>query len=153
MCWILSDNTALDCLDIKHMVWSMITAIIWLQSAEQLSQPWLLVGVISFTKYVGQILEVAFDISDLFKGQLIRSDVFIQLWINDHLSQLLIIRPGVGEHLHTFMCCHPQASPCRSKPKHGYLYCEIMTPYHRYSFKKAILFTNLPQTHTLFAYD
>ena len=60
--------------------------------------------------------------------------------------------PRGGGHLHTLICCHPQASPCRSNPKHGYLNCEIMTPYHRYSFKKAILFIDLPRTHTLFAY-
>ena len=43
---------------------------------------------------------------------------------------------------------HVRPSPCRSTPKHGYRYCENYDPYHRYSFKKDTLFTDLPQINS-----
>ena len=53
-------------------------------------------------------------------------------------------------HLHTFMCCHPQARPYRSNPQHKYLKCEVVTPYHRYSFQKATRFIGQLQIQTCF---
>ena len=84
--------------------------------------------------------------------QLSHFRVILKWQLFKHSEDMEIGSKSWGGHLHTFMCCHLQARPYRSNPSQGYLRCEIMTPYHRFSFQKATLFIGHLQMQTPFTH-